>query len=198
VQVAVQPYHPPPQQLECRVGRGRNGRRRETRIPQHVTHEQVLAARQRRAAQDHVRVGAPGGREQRIQHVELGLGTRARARWSGMRCTVAVPPSTRTARSLRAARMAGQAWTSGHGPKSSWPSLPPSRKTNRFRSPRSSSRPWRPGGRGRGSAIRGPAGHRSWHALRERCADPGAAQLPLVTGQGLVRERCAPGRRLPL
>jgi hypothetical protein len=45
VPVAVQPYHPPPKQLECRVRRGRDGRRRETRIAQHVAHEQVLAAR---------------------------------------------------------------------------------------------------------------------------------------------------------
>ena len=81
VPIPVQPYHPPPEQLECRVGGGRDGRRRKTRIPQHVTYERVPAARQRRATQDHLWVNAPGRREQRTQQVELSLGCR-RVRWS--------------------------------------------------------------------------------------------------------------------
>jgi hypothetical protein len=81
VPVAVQPDHPPPEHLECRVRGGWDGRRRKTRIAQHIAHERVLAARQRRAAQDHVRVSAPCGREQRTQQVELGPGSR-RAGWN--------------------------------------------------------------------------------------------------------------------
>ena len=78
VPVAVQPDHPPGEQLECRVRGGRDGRRGEPRVAEDVPHERVLAPGQRRGAQDHVRVGAPGGREQSTQQVELGVGSRGR------------------------------------------------------------------------------------------------------------------------
>ena len=82
VPVALQPDHPPPEQLECRIRGRRDGGRRKTRIAQHLPYERVLAAGQRRAAQDHLRVSAPGGREQRAQQFELRLGNGGRAGWN--------------------------------------------------------------------------------------------------------------------
>lgn len=80
--VATQPDHPPGEQLECQVRGGRDGRRGKPRIAQHLARERVLAAGQRRAAQDHLRVSAPGGREQGTQQAGLGLGSRGRSRRS--------------------------------------------------------------------------------------------------------------------
>jgi hypothetical protein len=42
----------------------------------------ALPARQRRAAQDHLRVGTPCGSEQRAQQVKLRLGSCGRPGWS--------------------------------------------------------------------------------------------------------------------
>jgi hypothetical protein len=64
VPVAVQPHHPPGEQLERRIRGGQDRCCGEPRVAQHIPDEQVLAAGQGAGAQDDVRVGAADRREQ--------------------------------------------------------------------------------------------------------------------------------------